>query len=126
MSESDRNPEGRDLGLGGEAMRARSEGLAQSEAAMTYPKDVIEQIAAALSDEDKIALLDLPAYEPWLMGNPAAYHDYWSRLRFYYLKLIESVFPEAKPGDSGRQFWRFNRLGLDVRAHLPKDISHAG
>jgi hypothetical protein len=23
--------------------------------------------------------------------------------------VIEAVFPEAKPGDSGRQFWDFNR-----------------
>lgn len=77
--------------------------------------DDIAKIAGALSPDEAHTMLSLA--EPWLMGGPE-WKDYEHRIRFYNLRLVDVVFPEAKPGDSGRQFWRFNKTGLAVREYL--------
>lgn len=73
----------------------------------------VEAIAAKLTKAQREALL-LP--EPWL-----ASHASLEIYEHYYLHdndLVEAVFPEARWGDSGRQFWRTTELGQLVRAHL--------
>lgn len=78
----------------------------------------IAEIAGKLTEADRACMIDLGATDkPWSMGNPD-WRDYESRHRFYDLKLVEPRFPDAKPGDSGRQLWVFNETGLAIRKHL--------
>ena len=78
----------------------------------------IPAIAARLTPSDKICLIDLAETgEPWLMGG-VTWQDHESRVHFYRQGLVTSTFPEATLGNSGRQFWVFNPLGLALRDYL--------
>lgn len=55
-------------------------------------------------------LLTVP--EPWLMSEQGI--DFLTGSDWQRLGMIEAQFPEAVPGDSGRQFWRLTELGRAV------------
>ena len=80
--------------------------------AASAPLAEAADIFGRLTVADREAMLRLyESRRPWRIGNAAEFPDYNSRLRFYDLGLVTAVFPEAKPGDSGRQHWMLSALG---------------
>lgn len=52
---------------------------------------------------------------PFLLGT-TDWKDHSSRVKLQEAGLLTAVFPEAKPGGAGRQFWVFTRLmGRETR-----------
>lgn len=80
------------------------------------------ELAAKLTEDEQRTLVDLPQWLPWSMGRPH-WKDCDHREKFRQLGLVEAIFPEAKPGNSGPQLWRWNQAGLDVRGAILQETT---
>lgn len=84
--------------------------------------DRASDLVEMLTDYERAVLRDLsrPGCPPWRIGSADEFNDHWARRKFYDMGLLTSVAIEAVQGDSGRQFWLFNPLGMAVAALASK------
>lgn len=80
---------------------------------MTDTDDEARRIAEGLNQRQRRAIL--ASVEPWLASRFRLTMTDYSR-DFY--RCVASCFPDAKPDDSGRQFWKLRAMGHRVRSIL--------